>query len=53
MSRSTKGTKPPGMEWGKRYKCDKHFSAIPGKVSKQIASQERRQESKQQTKELL
>lgn len=46
MSRTRKGSKPCGMEFGKRYRCDKYWRAGIGAYAKWKANMERRIDSK-------
>lgn len=46
MSRSFKGSKPAGMDFGKKYKCDRKYSGGTGELPKDLANSERRATSK-------
>lgn len=46
MSRTRKGAKGAGYDYGSRYECDKHYSGGVGKFPKQLAASERRNTSK-------
>lgn len=46
MSRTIKGAKPPGNDFGKRYRCDKHWASGDGVIPKDMADSERRSDSK-------
>lgn len=53
MSRTIKGAKPPGNDFGKRYRCDKHWASGDGVIPKDMADSERRSDSKALIKEEL
>jgi len=46
MSRTKRGSKAPGHDFGARYQWNKGYCAGYGKVAKRIAASERRNESK-------
>lgn len=46
MSRTKKGSKPPGFDFGSRLNCDKHYSGSYGPYSKYLARKERRNTDK-------
>ena len=46
MSRTKKGKRPCGDDFGARYSCDKHYLGMTGKVPKDSANSERRKDGK-------
>ena len=53
MSRTKKGSKAPGYDFGAKYSCDHRYGAGKGKVPKDLADSERRNEARRQIKEEL
>jgi hypothetical protein len=53
MSRTKKGSKPPGYDMGGRYDCDKGYSRSNGKLSKNLADSERRSKGKREINKQL
>lgn len=53
MSRTKKGSKGAGYDFGAKYKCDKGYCAGVGKKPKDLADVERRFENKKAVKEGL
>ena len=51
MSRTIKGSKACGHDFGMRYKCDKFWSGGTGKVPKNLAHSEMRNEGKMLSRE--
>ena len=52
MSRTKKGKKVAGYDFGARLNCDKGYSAGTGKVPKDRANSERREDGRKQIKEI-
>lgn len=42
MSRTKKGSKPSGFDFGSRYNCNKNYAVGIGKTPKKLANKERR-----------
>lgn len=53
MSRTKKGSKGSGYDFGARYNCDKGYCAGIGKTPKNLADSERRNEAKKIIKKEL
>jgi hypothetical protein len=53
MSRSIKGSKGGGYDYGARYAYNRHYSGGVGKIPKQMATSERRNLSKDIVKKEL
>ena len=53
MSRTKKGSKGAGYDFGAKYKCDKGYGAGTGKTPKDLADSERRNQSKKIIKQEL